>query len=114
MAGIILRVCEASATYCARLEKDALERPASKFIQRSEKRDPAHPSPHQKLADCAKYPTMTVREVMAVISISRASVYRYLSEGRLDRPGLNKKEGKRSKTLVLTASVRKMLNPADN
>lgn len=109
--GIILRVCEASATYCARLEKEALERPELKSRQRRPK--PANLSPHEKLADCARFPTMTVQEVMAVVHISRASVYRYILEGRLDRPGLNKRLGKRSKTLVLTASVQKMLEPAE-
>jgi hypothetical protein len=71
------------------------------------------PSSHEKLADAARFPTMTVKEVMALLHVSRASVYRFLNEGRLDRPGLNKKRGKRSKTLVLTSSVQRMLQPAE-
>jgi hypothetical protein len=50
---------------------------------------------------------------MEVLHLSRASIYRYLNEGRLCRPGLNKKRGKRSKTLVLTTSVKNMLRPAE-
>jgi hypothetical protein len=73
----------------------------------------AGPSPHEKLADAVKFPTMTVTEVRALLNVSRASVYRYLNEGRLDRPGLNKRPGKRSKTLVLTSSVQRMLQLAE-
>lgn len=65
-----------------------------------------------KLEDAESFPTMTVREVMAVLTTSRASVYRYLEEGRLKRPGLNKTPGKRSKALVLTTSVLSMLEEA--
>ncbi len=67
-----------------------------------------------KLANPSKFPTMTVSEVMAHLGISRSSVYRYINEGRLDRPGLNKKAGKRSKTLILTRSVQKMLQEAED
>lgn len=71
------------------------------------------PSAHDKLADPAKFPLMTVPEVMAVLGISRATVYRCLDDGRLDRPGMSKRPGKKSKALVFTASVRKMLEPAE-
>lgn len=70
-------------------------------------------SPHAKLTDATKFPTMTVPEVMALLHVSRSSVYRFLNEGRLDRPGLNKRPGKRSKTLVLTSSVQRMLQPEE-
>jgi hypothetical protein len=109
--GIILRVCEASATYCARLEQQALK--ASSDGSSQLRMRVAEVSPTTKLADAAKFPTMTVPEVMEVLRISRASVYRYLSEGRLDRPGLNKRPGKKSKTLILTASVQRMLKPSE-
>jgi hypothetical protein len=108
----IIRVCEASATYCARLEREAIETAASKSNWRPAK--PAEATPQEKLDNPAKFPTMTVPEVMALVQISRASVYRFLNEGRLNRPGLNKKPGKRSRTLVLTASVQKMLKPAED
>jgi hypothetical protein len=108
--GIILRVCEASATYCARLEKEAVEKSAREFGPKVRERD-AKVSPISKLADAAKFPTMTVQDVMDLLHISRATIYRYLNEGRLDRPGLNKRPGKRSKTLVLTTSVQRMLQP---
>jgi hypothetical protein len=110
--GIILRVCEASATYCARLEKEALEKSSHESVPRPRARV-ADSSPTAKLADAIKFPTMTVPEVMAVVHLSRASVYRFLNEGRLDRPGLNKKPGKRSKTLILTSSVQRMLRPQE-
>ena len=75
-----------------------------------------HPKPQQKadagvssdakLTDATKFPTMTVQEVMALLHVSRSSVYRFLNEGRLDRPGLNKRPGKKSKTLILTSRYR--------
>jgi hypothetical protein len=52
---------------------------------------------------------MTLPEVMRVLPVSRAQIYRYLDEGSLCRAGLNKKAGKRSKVLVLTSSVKNML-----
>jgi hypothetical protein len=70
-------------------------------------------SPHAKLTNATKFPTMTVPEVMALLHVSRSSVYRFLNEGRLDRPGLNKRPGKKSKTLVLTSSVQRMMQPAE-
>jgi len=110
--GVILRVCEASATYCARLEKETLEKSSHKPVLRR-RVTVADVSPTAKLGDAVKFPTMTVPEVMEVLTISRASVFRFLNEGRLDRPGLNKKPGKRSKALILTASVKKMLTPSE-
>jgi hypothetical protein len=108
----IASVCEASAIFCARLEQEAVESSQSKPNLRKRKAS-AVMGPEVKLADAAKFPTMTVQEVMAILRISRASVYRYLAEGRLNRPGLNKKPGKKSKTLVLTGSVQEMLRPAE-
>jgi hypothetical protein len=91
-------------------ERSEADRPLSDLRQQ---KAAVGPSPHEKLADAAKFPTMTVKEVMALLHVSRASVYRFLNEGRLDRPGLNKRPGKRSKTLVLTSSVQRMLQPAE-
>jgi hypothetical protein len=91
-------------------EHSEADRPPSDLRQR--KAD-AGLSPHAKLTDATKSPTMTVPEVMALLHVSRSSVYRFLNEGRLDRPGLNKRSGKRSKTLVLTSSVQRMLQAAE-
>jgi hypothetical protein len=109
---LIVSVCEASANFCARLEQQAVESSGSESSP-GKRKGPSVVGPDVKLADAARFPTMTVPEVMVLLGISRASVYRYLDEGRLNRPGLNKKPGKRSKTLVLTTSVQRMLLPAD-
>jgi hypothetical protein len=109
---LIVSVCEASANFCARLEQEAVES-SGRESSPGKRKGPSVAGPDVKLADAARFPTMTVPEVMVLLGISRASVYRYLDEGRLNRPGLNKKPGKRSKTLVLTASVQRMLQPAD-
>ncbi len=105
-------VCDASAIFCAQLEREAVE--IAKFESRQENRRAFSAiSPHVKLGDAAKFPTMTTPEVMAVLQISKSSVYRYINEGRLKRPGLNQKPGKRSKTLILTASVQDLLRESD-
>jgi Helix-turn-helix domain len=71
------------------------------------------PDPAAKLRNAREYPVMTVKEVQALLRVSRSSVYRYLQEGRLQRPGLNQRPGKRSRTLICTSSVQKALETAD-
>lgn len=108
---LIVSVCEASANFCARLEQETVES-SERESGPGKRKGPSVVGPDVKLADAAKFPTMTVPDVMVLLRLSRASVYRYLDEGRLKRPGLNQKRGKRSKTLVLTTSVQEMLEPA--
>ncbi len=64
----------------------------------------------EKLADPSTYPTMTVGEVRQAMSgMSRSTIYRWADEGKLQRAHLGKKQGKRSRMLLLTASVKEML-----
>lgn len=83
-----------------------------KAAKQQKRQESVKVTPSEKLENPRRFPTMNVREVVAVLSVHRSSVYRFLNEGRLDRPGLNKRRGKKSKTLVLTASVQRMLEPA--
>lgn len=114
--GFLQHVWEASATYCARLEKRSLEAslPATPPAARPRPRSNSQPAHGSKLADPVKHPTMDLSETMTAVSASKATVYRYVSEGRLARPGLNRKAGKRSKFLVLTSSVLKLLQEEDH
>jgi excisionase family DNA binding protein len=66
-----------------------------------------------KLAHPAEYPTMTLAEVRSVLPVSRSTIYRYVDEGRLKRPKLGKKIGRRTRFLVLTTSVARMLQESD-
>jgi predicted DNA-binding transcriptional regulator AlpA len=66
-----------------------------------------------KLKHPADYPTMTLAEVRSVIPVSRSTIYRYVDEGKLKRPKLGKKIGRRTRFLVLTTSVVRMLQESD-
>jgi hypothetical protein len=68
------------------------------------------PTGGEKVADPARYPTMTVAEVREVLSMkSRSTIYRYLEEGPLERADMGKKSGKRRSCLIRTSSVRSLL-----
>jgi hypothetical protein len=66
-----------------------------------------------KIKKPERYPTMTLQEVLSVIPVSRSTIYRYVDEGKLLRPRLNKKAGKRAKFLILTKSVAKLLEETE-
>lgn len=63
----------------------------------------------EKLANPRQYPVLTLTEVKKVLPVSRATIYRYLDEGKLTRPAMNKEPRKRSKVLITTTSLKKML-----
>jgi len=63
----------------------------------------------EKLRDPQNHPTMTVKEVIQAIEMSRSSVYRILNEGSLVRAEAGKTSEKRSRCRILTQSVRRFL-----
>ena len=64
----------------------------------------------QKLADPENYPVLNIEETMqALNNSSRTTLYRWGDEGKLERVSMGKASGKRSKFLVKTESVKKML-----
>jgi|GEM_PF-2521532 predicted site-specific integrase-resolvase len=54
---------------------------------------------------------MNINEAQrAFTDISRSTIYRWLNEGKLQRASLGKKSGKRSRVLIRTESVKKLLD----
>jgi hypothetical protein len=68
------------------------------------------PTPGEKVADPIRYPTMTLSEVRALFPHkSRSTIYRWLEEGKLKRAAMGEKPGKRRSCLILTSSVKELL-----
>ena len=68
------------------------------------------PSVAQKLENPGDFPTLDMDEVrQALNQPSRSTIYRWADEGKLERASLGKISGKRSKFLVKTESVKRML-----
>lgn len=68
----------------------------------------------RKLADPEGSPSMTVREAMQALSISKATTYRWLNEGRLKRVSLNKPGETRKAVRISTASVKHALEKTED
>jgi hypothetical protein len=64
-----------------------------------------------KLANPSRYPTMNIDEVrQALGDVSRSTIYRWAEEGKLVRAHLGRESGKRSRVLLRTERVKKMLD----
>jgi hypothetical protein len=105
--GVILRVCEASALYCARLEKQALiesrKRPAEKSIQSQVvgpeqtdgsvgKQKPVLDDPRidtlreaaiKKVKDPQRYTVLSVPEATAYFEVEPRTIHRWIASGQL-------------------------------
>ena len=66
-------------------------------------------TPGEKVREPDRYPIMRVDEVMQLFEVSRATVYRRLAEGSLQRAALGRGVGKRGSTRVRTVSVAEAL-----
>lgn len=64
----------------------------------------------RKLDDPRQFPTMTVKETMQALGISRATTYRWITEGRVERASLNKPSNTRKAVRIKTASVKRALS----
>lgn len=88
--------------------------PPSARSESPEKAKPSHVSLRlpDKLANAKVYPTVTLAEAMQALSVSRATIYRWVEEGKLRRAG--GQHGKKAKLLISTASlIKAMEEPAD-
>jgi Helix-turn-helix domain len=68
----------------------------------------------RKLDHPNQFPTMTVKETMQAIGISRATTYRWVEEGRLERASLNKPGGTRKAVRIKTISVIRALSESED
>jgi hypothetical protein len=98
--GIIVRVCEASALYCARLEKQALiqgrKRPAENAVP-SPVVDSARTTPHdprketlreaviRKVKNPHLYNSLSTPEAAAYFEVEPRTIHRWIAEGDLKR-----------------------------
>jgi excisionase family DNA binding protein len=62
-----------------------------------------------KVTDPLKFPMLTVAEAQKVLGKSRSTIYRWLDEGRLSRASLGRSAGKRGSCMILTNSLKKLL-----
>ncbi len=63
----------------------------------------------QKVADPARYPMLTVAETQQYFRKARSTIYRWLDEGKLKRASLGRSAGKSGSCMILTDSVRRLL-----
>lgn len=98
--GVVVRVCEASALYCARLEKQALiegrNRPVATDDEKSNFRSaPTPPASPQKgtlleavirkVQNPQQYKSLTIHEVAAYFEVEPRTIYRWMDDGDLRR-----------------------------
>ena len=67
------------------------------------------PTVADKLAHPSEYPTIDVKEAQQVLRVSRSTIYRWVEEGKLQRASLGRESGRRGRMLLLTESVKRML-----
>jgi hypothetical protein len=84
--------------------------PAPKHSRKKPRKIGPAPSPGKQVADPISYPTMTVTDVQKLFHKSRSTIYLWLDGGKLKRAAMGQTPGKRTSCLILTSSVKRLLD----